>query len=421
MCSNYSKQIHNSLNKDFDEYEAQEFLKNPKNFRPFSQGLSEALVKAGYDGDTRNEFLKAEYLWNKLKEIDRPILKRTIESWFLGTHRPKIEHSSRQNMYEICFALNFDLKDVHWFFQHVYFDRSFNYHNMEEAVYYYSFDHGLSLSKALEIIEEIKNAQDNTTGKEINVRSYTKFVQSKLDMCETEDELKQFLIQEKGNFTTWNQNAKECIQQYILALKGGEETKRAAKEIQEAVKQYKKGGPSQPIYDLVEQTMEKDVGLLLKYHLLDLRNMYGKGYGEELESKDFNNVLSNTFVLKKMYIPKNEDLKEFNYPNELISNFPSQKTLSNVLNESKIEKTHSYDTIRKTLVLLHFFYFWCNVEFNQSFQEYGENLALIYEDEINSILNESGYDDLYAGNPYDWLFLHASRQEDPLLRFTSLM
>ena len=36
---------------------------------------------------------------------------------------------------------------------------------------------------------------------------------------------------------------------------------------------------------------------------------------------------------------------------------------------------------------------------------------------INNDLMDSGYDTLYLGNPYDWLFIFSSKSEDPLFTF----
>ncbi len=38
----------------------------------------------------------------------------------------------------------------------------------------------------------------------------------------------------------------------------------------------------------------------------------------------------------------------------------------------------------------------------------------IYCDEANALLADCGYEELFAGNPYDWLFLWSATTNEPL-------
>ena len=75
--------------------------------------------------------------FSKLKDIGSTISRATVMSWFTGNHRPKVEAGSRPKIYELCFAMQLTYEETVWFFQHVYYDRAFNCHNIREAVYYY--------------------------------------------------------------------------------------------------------------------------------------------------------------------------------------------------------------------------------------------------------------------------------------------
>ena len=50
-----------------------------------------------------------------------------------------------------------------------------------------------------------------------------------------------------------------------------------------------------------------------------------------------------------------------------------------------------------------------------------DELSGIYRDEANDCLCEAWYEDLYAGNPFDWMFLYAAQQPEPLDSFRELV
>ena len=133
---------------DYDIYGAADYLKNPDNFRDFDEGLKELMYKQGYDRKL-NYLELSDILYQNLKSIGSTIKPATVTSWFNKEHRPKVEAGYRQQIYEICFALKLDYNDTKWFFHHVYYDRAFNCHTIDESVYYYAFIHRLSYQKLL--------------------------------------------------------------------------------------------------------------------------------------------------------------------------------------------------------------------------------------------------------------------------------
>ena len=78
---------------------------------------------------------------------------------------------------------------------------------------------------------------------------------------------------------------------------------------------------------------------------------------------------------------------------------------------TKAEHSTSYDSIRKCLIMLKFYHFW------RTFPEQNFSLAEtfdVYVEETNNLLYSCCYEELNVCNPYDWLFLWASKTEDPL-------
>lgn len=138
-----------------------------------------------------------------------------------------------------------------------------------------------------------------------------------------------------------------------------------------------------------------------------------------MDAINHRNVRKNTFILERLLctssgMPKNADI-----PYIVKNNFPSKKVMSDILDESKISVSQSYDSIRKVIILLDFYIFWVCVKIGITDVSNLDNddLYSLYCDEANEQLHQCGYEDLYAGNPYDWIFLCASKSNDPLEYF----
>ena len=111
--------------------------------------------------------------------------------------------------------------------------------------------------------------------------------------------------------------------------------------------------------------------------------------------------------------------------NELIhplveDSFPDRDGLEKVLNGKHV----SEERVRKLLILVVFYWYWVKKELesrslviNPSSADYQDFIAL-----VNRTLGDSNYPELYAGNPYDWIILYASLdEENPLRLFRRLM
>ena len=370
-----------------DDLDAVCFLKDSSNFRPFSQGLKEIIIKKGFKGNPDDNNETSGYLISKLREINSDIKNETVYSWFSGKHRPKIEAGSRMRIYEICFALNLSFEETVWFFNHVYFDRCFNCHNIEEAVFYYSFLHGTQYQEAVNIINTINNApfKEETLIDE-TVHNYTQFIRDRISGFNSVNELQEFLIDNKANFNCWNNSALAAIKKMLLEITGDESSKA--------------------IVDNLKRNLTRKMNSNKELKKLD----------EAISGK---NILKNTFVLDRLLSTITGIPKNINIPYVIKNNFPSKKILSDVLDESKVTVSKSYDSIRKTIVLLDFYVFWVRIKLGiTDISSYStEDLFAIYRDEADTLLYECGYEPLYAGNPYDWIFLCSAKNEDSLTFF----
>ncbi|MBQ7593553.1 MAG: hypothetical protein IJU48_04270 [Synergistaceae bacterium] len=394
---------------DYDslEIEAIDFLRNPQNFRTFKQGLIELLNRKNFTGDTNNIFEMTDYLYGRLCEINSTLEKKTVQSWFDGSHRPKIEPVSRPRMYEICFALGLTFNEVVWFFHHVHYDRAFNCHDISEGVFYFAFLHGMKYSEALEIINEVNSSQCDARP---DAKIHTSFIKERIRELTSPEELKSFLTQNKANFTVWNNTAIRYIKQFFTEITGNEDAaKPIIKNIQRRLTLLKRA----------ERTIELNIneinkcGLLVREIIFDAKLFHSDKYEAEklqdiLKSK---NTFSHTFILDNILGTNSGLGKSSEIPYIVRNNFPSKKVLSDVINSMQSTTLKSYDAIRKTLILFHFYVFWCNCKLGNIDNEC-EKLFETYREEADILLEECGYEVLYSGNPYDWVFLFSANAGD---------
>lgn len=422
MNKNYTQYNSDSIYQFLDEddtTDAIDFLKNPSNFRSFNEGLTEIMIKKGYIPENATPTEITNILYEKLAKIGASRSLSTVNSWITGTHRPLIESGYRKQIYEICFALNLDLQETIWFFHHVYYDRAFNCHTIDESVFYFCFKNNISYQNALHIIKAIEDAPTKTVISKIN-HNYTLFVQQKIEEINSTEELILFLILNKENFSSWNESAYKTLTDLVSELLPSENGK---KDIDKIKRKIKSNNSSFGI--IPKLSNQKEWGLVMKEFFFDFSD---ESYIHILDGK---NIRSNNFLLEQILGMKLQDkskkdashknerfIEKESIPDIVKNNFPSKKTMSDILSEEKVLQNKPYDSIRKLIILLYFYRFWCEIKINNLDDSNDEiPLSDIFIDEINYLLFQCGYEEIYAGNPYDWIFLCSAQAYDPLSYF----
>lgn len=428
METNYTV-FNRESTKEFssDDYieEAVDFLKNPDSFRSFDEGLKQIILQKGFAGDKNNSTELADYLIAKLREIGASIEAATVYSWFAqnskkgGKSRPKIEAGSRSKIYEICFALHLSYKETVWFFEHVYYDRPFNCHTINEAVFLYAFLHNMDYKAALSLIHEIDFLPSKPTDS-APVANYTQFVQDQIRAFQSIDELKKFLIEQKDNFNSWNQSALSTLRLLVGQLICSAEAKNDIAALKRTL--ARKANSSSKDFSMAASE-HPDWGLLIREIIHDAQvQTYETAAAYILDAIKDKNIRKNTFLLERLLSTSAGLRKNPEIPYVVRNNFPSKKTLSDVLSEEKVSTSKSYDSIRKVIILLDFYRFWVNAKLEKNpLGLTQEELAETYRDEADERLYDCGYSELYDGNPYDWIFLCSAQSDDPLEYFRSFV
>ncbi len=417
----YTKIISENIFDEYYDYDEDEdldkiynFLKNEENFRPFNEGLIELIIKSNDNFKNQENYdLKVyfDYLKEKLDCINVKIYTQVINDWLTGKHRPKVEENYREKMYQICFALNLELKQVYDFFNEVYFSRAFNCHSIKEAVYYYCFSNKFSYKEAQEMIYLIENSKENTE-KNIEI-IYTSAIKNKIDTFAKKEHFIEYMKENKHNFNIWNITSYSKIKELFDEI-------NTSKEISKDIR-YK-------INKNISLTDEdkNSCGLFLRYQLLEIEKSddIKKSFKDMFGKKDITSVkciLDNLLYSYKISSNKN-------IPYIVKNNFPSEKSFSNILSASnedftkfKAYTSKSYDTIRKLLIFLKFFNFWYKYKLGFMNENDMDILFEAYIQETNILLNECGYEDFYVGNPYDWIFFKCAKSDEPITAFENII
>lgn len=411
MEHTYTRFVKREINKISDKLEDdidndyKKLKKLLKEFdRPFCEGLEILFKNSPYKEELIDS--KEKFIFSRLKSIGVSVdenLRKTLLNWLKMSGIPRVDDTTRDRIYQLCFALSIPFEDVDWFFNHVFFQRSFNCHRMEEAIYYYCFKKNDTYEHAQQLISEIKAFPDiEAPDREAVI--YTRDIQqqldhySALDCYSTDEELKQYFRKNKWAFQGdyMNQSAKENINKLIEKIRG----KKSDKEI---IKNPKADNFN-------------ECGLIIRELLSP--NEYDET-GSYMSSLDYHDITSISVMMKCIYgrIESKKDIKiaGISLPQKGRRNFPSEKVFSDLI-EGGLDTSKNYDAIRKLLILLSFYEFWCeNVTLNLNFSDpLLDKLYDIYIDSTNDLLTDSGYDILFEGNSYDALFMICSRTDDPL-------
>ena len=96
-------------------------------------------------------------------------------------------------------------------------------------------------------------------------------------------------------------------------------------------------------------------------------------------------------------------------PKRFTESLPNDVTLGRILNGKSI----SYEVLRKTLMLLKLYHFYYEAQ-NTDNQIICENL-MDFMAELNALLLDCGFAQLYLRHPFDCLLLYCANSFDPLL------
>ncbi len=381
MTSKYTSTLQSPLESASfeDDNFMEELLRVVQLFRPFSEAVTEFISEHGYKGDAADTDAKVAFIRNTFEKADMAP-PRGIREWFTAAQPIK-----RDTAFLICFAFGLDGGETDEFFQRYYArERSLNCHQVQEAVYYFCLNNGLSYAESLDIQAHVPLAGE---GGKSSVAVHTSSIIEELNHLETKEELIAYLTENIDKFSGSNVTAYEKIRFLWARAAGNGGLLMQEREKLPSILDDNATGKKSAIRAGSEGIKPWDAYLAILQ--LDKR-----------EVKQLNAERSIRPILKKLHTDAQDS-------------FPDRQGIDRILRGEHV----SYERVRKWLVLLTFYTFWAQkavIQGNYRAEPEDADRCLA---NMNKHLTDAGYPELYVGNPYDWIFMYASKSDEPLYVF----
>lgn len=377
-------------------YDAEDLIEELKKttdlFRTFDKALDTFITVHGYNGNLKDESEKIGYIISKFNDEKVPV-PRNIKKWYS-------EHKSieRKTAFQICFAFKLSVEEANDFLRRICLFRGFDCHSVNEVVIYFALKQKLSYVKVQDILRKLSVSKQSRITAENVV--YTKFIQNDIEQITSEQELIEYLSINESQFEYNNATACTTVKNLwkSIAKKDG----IACKEKRQLYYSF----------DKEQSFMDEKAELNIRKERKRMDDSVWEIY---LQILGFSGNCISEFY-------KNRSIKTILKENELLhplaeEAFPDRDGLNKILKGEHL----SHERVRKIIILLVFYKFWAGKALVQKNYEAGYNDADRCRANIDNFLTEAGYPLLYAGNPYDFIFLYSNNSDAPLLTFRDYM
>lgn len=416
-----------TLSMDDDGYE-ENLIEVATLFRGFDEALTSFMEEYGYKGDLADVSAKAQFLREKFKTANVK-LPRNFKEWFVPNKK-----IARKTAFQICFAFNLGVDETNNFFRCVQFERGFDCHTINEAVYYFCMRNELSYLEAQEIIDRIPVPKKVKAIPNREVL-YTGTIIEYINDIDDKEKLIQYIIDNIDDFQYNNATAIKYIQELWseisktdgLAAKEGCIIERTYNRFEDKRKKKEyKYAPLLPGQEFDSRSTEV-ITVEIRQQEQEV-----KPYDYVVAGSDastwiiFSQIIGLANYQESEYTTKHDrSLYSVLSENKLMPLkadycFPSRQNIDKLIRGDLVGDD---EIIRKMLIFLVFYTHWAKliISKNDAFYLAKFSDAERCLDTINARLLDAGYPELYAGNPYDWLFMWALNDENPLIAFRHYM
>lgn len=339
-----------------------EYLDKMDDLSLFSDSIKMRLAALGH-ADILNDTKKiVATIISYCNEAGVSLSRQTLSNW-IDKSAPIGNKISRENVYKLCFALKMDAFQTGEFFLKAYLERPFNYKNPHEAVYSFCLNTGRSYKKAEDLIHIIESSPiiDKPDAMDIT----EEIGDAIFKICDEKEFIK-LISENRSSYVTQNKTAIDQINKLIK-----EAMPLAEEEYNRFISSAEK--------NIIVNSIDDLLNVIYDYSARKTVN-----YRKVLEGS----------------------LKQSNFPKTIKRNFPERQEFVNILNGKA-----SYDVIRKALIMLTFYRFFADIKVKE-IKPY--DLFDQFVMEMDTILMECGYVQLYWRNPYDWMIGYCAYTDAPL-------
>lgn len=364
-------EIDQTLTEELPGIEEMEFL-DPAML--FQEGINRRLIKLGFNGDIdsvdcKMDFLRKQFQKNKVEPRVNDV---TLKNWMTKA-APTGNDNGRENVFKLCFALEMNAEETAEFFLKAFLNRPYNYKKTNEAVYYFCLRNGINYVDAVRIITAIQNIpQSQTVEKEVN----TERIGYEISNITDEEELIKYLAENRYSDEEQHYTSVEKIKSML----------DNCFELAQKETQFTRGTP------VIVKSVDALLDVIYDYDADSMR--------------------------------KNEKktIQDSRFPKCVKANWIDRQAFHNI--EKHLTRTE--DVYRKALVLLKFYSYYADAyckarskmtEDEIDFCGYADD----FEAELETVLAECGYIQLYKRNPFDWLILYCAAFPNPLSTFRDII
>lgn len=364
-------EIDQTLTEELPGIEEMEFL-DPAML--FQEGINRRLIKLGFNGDIdsvdcKMDFLRKQFQKNKVEPRVNDV---TLKNWMTKA-APTSNDNGRENVFKLCFALEMNAEETAEFFLKAFLKRPYNYKKTNEAVYYFCLRNRINYVDAVRIITAIQNIpQSQTVEKEVN----TERIGYEISNITDEEELIKYLAENRYSDEEQHYTSVEKIKSML----------DNCFELAQKETQFTRGTP------VIVKSVDALLDVIYDYDADSMR--------------------------------KNEKktIQDSKFPKCVKANWIDRQAFHNI--EKHLTRTE--DVYRKALVLLKFYSYYADAyckarsrmtEDEIDFCGYADD----FEAELETVLAECGYIQLYKRNPFDWLILYCAAFPNPLSTFRDII
>lgn len=324
----------------------------------FLEGVVNRLKQLGVECAVEDtEVILSEVRDRFKKRLGVPLYEKhkAIEQWIKGIAVPSVK--TRKTNFDLCYALEMNLEETKEFFLKSYLSIPFNMKNRTDAVFFYCLLRNRPYEIIKSMLEESKAYENNRKS-----MTETRMIGEQVASIEDDEEFMKYLsshcYSEEQQYHISRNLIKEIIAKYTVKEKVEEET---------------------------EEKKKKKIKNFAKLYL-------------KITGINYQSTVSVEKLKKGKQLPK-----------EFMESFPTDRTLWDIDMNNKKE---TYETLRKTLIILCFYDFYqkaSNVGGSENFNDFCS--------EIDDKLWKCGFAPLYPRHPFDAIMMACAVSKEPLNKF----